>query len=1067
MKDKINIVSAGAGSGKTYRLASEILDAIEKKEARPEGILLTTFTRKAAAELEERVRVRLLTQGKWEEAQCIRQAWIGTIDSVCLRLIQEYAFQAGQSPQIAVFAAGEDLTEFNRAVTDTVNDEELELLNSLSESLTIKHWSDPDRDWRSIVKDIVDAARANRIDPEELTNFSKRSVERYLKLFLKPSKSAEEIDKALLDQLNKASQGLQATIDKGHDTTRTTAGMLDTIRRVKGRFQANGAIPWADWVRLSKSSVSVKSKPLIAGLINVASLHPGHPQLHGEIRTLIELLFKIARDSLSCYQARKRSAGLLDFIDLEEFCLRLLDDKEVRAALKERLDLVLVDEFQDTSPVQLALFLKLAELAKRSVWVGDQKQSIFEFRRADPMLMQSVLDAIGHSDRLKQSFRSRPHLVGLVNQSFERVFPKQGIAGEIKLEPNREETLTTPPCESWILTTKSVDADTQAIALRIREILDRPKDYPVIDRRCGERRSIKPGDICVLTRNNDASVKLAQAIGRCAIAVELARPGLMRCPEVTLAVAGLRLLLNPTDSIAAAQLTFLRNATGAKPEQWLIPRLEQLKNLEATRRAGQEADSFIGWGGDATLKYILEHQRDYGSLSPLELLHEAMGLSGVRDMCVRWGHPPQRLANLEQLILLTQDYQEAVQARGEASSIAGLLAYLYRLKGQEQDALAMGGADAVRVSTYHGAKGVEWHMVILYQLDQEPKNWLFQPSVESSSAFNFENPLQDRWIRYWPWPYGNYRKDVFLDQKVEGTQEHKTALRQAENEVIRLLYVGMTRARDYLVFAARQGKHKWLDQLSDSKGTKTFYLPQNGKAPGFRIVSLKETEPPAPTEEAVTWFTGGPSRTDRKPKVIYCSNLVVPDDLLNLVKAFPEKIMDRTPITGDPNMTMLGNAVHGFFGCDCTDLTPQQKESVAYELLEAHGVAGCLRPNDLMKIWDGFTQFIHSRWPGAKIHREWPIAVKLNGFELHGTADLVLEMTDGYLIIDHKTYPGDLDGIVARAKTFAAQLAAYQLAIKEYTQQPIVSVIINFPLSGYLVKLEVAATEDLLRSSLR
>ena len=123
MKENIKIVTAGAGSGKTYRLATEVLQAIQQKKARPEGILLTTFTRKAAAELEERVRVRLLEQGAWEEAQRIRQAWIGTIDSVCLRIIQEYAFEAGQSPEIAVFGTGEDLIEFNRALTDSVTDE--------------------------------------------------------------------------------------------------------------------------------------------------------------------------------------------------------------------------------------------------------------------------------------------------------------------------------------------------------------------------------------------------------------------------------------------------------------------------------------------------------------------------------------------------------------------------------------------------------------------------------------------------------------------------------------------------------------------------------------------------------------------------------------------------------------------------------------------------------------------------------------------------------------------------------------------------------------------------------
>ena len=175
-------------------------------------------------------------------------------------------------------------------------------------------------------------------------------------------------------------------------------------------------------------------------------------------------------------------AGLLDFIDLEELCLRLLDYEPVRASLKERLDLVLVDEFQDTSPIQLELFLKLATLAKGSIWVGDQKQSIFEFRGADPMLMQSVIDAIKTSDRLPKCFRSRPQLVELVNQTFESVFPKQGITEDIKLNPVRQEVLKTAACESWLLRTKSIDADTQAIARRINDILARPEKHPVIDR---------------------------------------------------------------------------------------------------------------------------------------------------------------------------------------------------------------------------------------------------------------------------------------------------------------------------------------------------------------------------------------------------------------------------------------------------------------------------------------------------------------------------------------------------------------------------------------------------------
>ena len=95
--------------------------------------------------------------------------------------------------------------------------------------------------------------------------------------------------------------------------------------------------------------------------------------------------------------------------------------------------------------------------------------------------------------------------------------------------------------------------------------------------------------------------------------------------------------------------------------------------------------------------------------------------------------------------------------------------------------------------------------------------------------FRWEKPLEGRWIRYWPWPYGATRKGVFLDEALLETPEHESAREKAIHEEIRLLYVGMTRARDYLVLAARPAKHSWLDLLEDREGVKTFALPQDSK----------------------------------------------------------------------------------------------------------------------------------------------------------------------------------------------------------------------------------------------
>src|SRR5204862_4090544 len=127
-----------------------------------------------------------------------------------------------------------------------------------------------------------------------------------------------------------------------------------------------------------------------------------------------------------------------DFVDQEALALELLRREDVRAALQGQLDLVLVDEFQDTSPLQLAIFLELASLARQSVWVGDQKQAIYGFRGTDPALMDAVIEsltaistdpelvlaaveAVGKHAKLETlsvSYRSRPELVHLTSDVF-------------------------------------------------------------------------------------------------------------------------------------------------------------------------------------------------------------------------------------------------------------------------------------------------------------------------------------------------------------------------------------------------------------------------------------------------------------------------------------------------------------------------------------------------------------------------------------------------------------------------------------------------------------------------
>ncbi|MEO0733998.1 MAG: UvrD-helicase domain-containing protein, partial [Bacteroidota bacterium] len=104
MLQNLKLISAGAGSGKTYRLTQEMTTLLTSGQARPEGIIATTFTKRAAAELRERVRVKLLREGMSKEANELRNALIGTVHGLGVKLLRRFAFEAGVSPRVDIIA---------------------------------------------------------------------------------------------------------------------------------------------------------------------------------------------------------------------------------------------------------------------------------------------------------------------------------------------------------------------------------------------------------------------------------------------------------------------------------------------------------------------------------------------------------------------------------------------------------------------------------------------------------------------------------------------------------------------------------------------------------------------------------------------------------------------------------------------------------------------------------------------------------------------------------------------------------------------------------------------------
>ena len=184
-------------------------------------------------------------------------------------------------------------------------------------------------------------------------------------------------------------------------------------------------------------------------LVEFAASHVELIDFQQDIQNFIAQIFDIAAEAIAEYDRFKKQRGLIDYTDMEVLVRQLLDDPSVKNVLESELDLLMVDEFQDTSPIQLDVFLKLSKIAKHSIWVGDPKQSIYGFRGAEPRLMQAVIEHVGIRDEdiLKDSWRSRPDIVAATNAIFKKAF-------------------VNLPVEQIALNAKREDVDNQRLALQ-------------------------------------------------------------------------------------------------------------------------------------------------------------------------------------------------------------------------------------------------------------------------------------------------------------------------------------------------------------------------------------------------------------------------------------------------------------------------------------------------------------------------------------------------------------------------------------------------------------------------
>lgn len=1045
--ENITFISAGAGSGKTYRLAVELETLLtQHPPINPAGVIGTTFTKLAAGELRERVRQRLHGRGFTQIANQMDQAMLGTVNSVCGQLLSRFAFEAGLSPQLKVIEEIEAKHLFNLALEQVLSVELVQDMNVLGRRVG-------QEDWKNLIKDIINTARANNQTIEQIQASGARSAEQLLAFY--PPVSELNLDQELLKTVHAAINALTHNITVGDDITKGTKDYLAFLQQCVPAISKQD-LAWSHWVKLAKEKATKKSLGVSELVQGIAGYYENHPRLHADIRQFTVQIFNMAAAALAQFQDYKKTRGLIDFTDQESLLYDLLEHPQVQAVLQDELDFLMVDEFQDTSPIQLGLFLRLAKLAKKVIWVGDVKQAIYGFRGSDPELMQAILQHVeangGKTEILPTSWRSRPALVNYVNAVFIPAFANSLAEERVRLNPRPGMAEHTQPAlMHWQLSGRSLADRHLALAQGIKVLID--ANYELVDKVSGAMRVAHYGDIALLCRTNDHLESVAKALNALHIPMSRSQTGLLSTAEAALVLAAMRYLVDPKDTLATAEILYL--TLGEKPETWLQDRLAYLA----------QADKSGCWGDNNALLQKLAKQRiRLQYLTPAEVMQQAIHSADIRQIVLQWQADThaakQRLLNIEQLLAFANDYENQCRNENQIASVTGLLLWLNALAQDKEDAQAVNRqSEAVQLLTHHGAKGLEWPIVIVLDLEADIRRNYWGLTVDArQDGLDITQPLQGRQLRYWLWPFGKQEKDIAVKDRVQQSTYGLAEAKRAEEEAKRLLYVSLTRPRDCLIIPLKDTQGEWLQSVNAD-----WMLPQEecdaltlSNEMGSIPVTYKSLVAPNSVEGsnnapiAPHWFISITASQSKLPAKVSPS-LLQPIEQARVAEVI--RLGERISLQGMPDMARLGEAIHALIATQIINPTGD-KEQLAEQVITSYGVTENINVTDALTCVSHLQDFIAQRYKAIATHVEYPLEYQLpTGQSASGWIDLLLETEAGFIIIDHKSNPQARREWETVASKYFGQLALYKEAVEAITHKPVLDCWIHFAITGGMLRV--------------
>ncbi|HZE06527.1 MAG TPA: UvrD-helicase domain-containing protein, partial [Solirubrobacteraceae bacterium] len=723
------LLDASAGSGKTSVLVERFVRSVLQDGIDVAAMLTITFTEKAAAELRDRIRLRLHELGAPEAARRTEGAFISTIHGFCARVLRANALAAGLDPHFEV------------------------LDRSQSEPLAASAFEEALEDLAREAPEAVDLVAA-------YTAGSLRAAILGIHAQLRSSGCRQpRLPACPADHATGAAVALAgaaaAVAAELREVDKPGKSVLEALERVRRCLELIERGPDAVWppeleaVRLPRNGAALSTDACLAYTEALAAYRAAlAARAAVPVRDLLDgLLAAFDRR----YAERKRAVSGVDFEDLELITRRLFaDDAELRDRYAARFERIMVDEFQDTNRVQLEL---IEAIARDNLFtVGDAQQSIYGFRHADVELFErrgERLGARGARETLQTNFRSRPEILDALNLAFadqlgDRFRPlRAGRSGG-----SARAGAGDVPAVELVLVDKGADWEEDGVASPWRVAEAR-----LLAERVSELVAAgwAPGEIVVLMRATTDMRAYERALEQRGLPTYvIGGRGYWSHPQVVDLLAYLRALANPRDEEALygvlasplvgvsldALVVLAAAARGSGRDPWWVLRdpLGSLDELGGGDRVALEA--FAGWFADERARVP--------RCGIEELIDAALVHSGYDLAMLTMPGGPRRLANVRKLMRLGREHEEThgPDLRGFLAAIADREAGRAPESRESEAPMEGEGLDAIRLMTIHRSKGLEFPVVVVADLGRSvrPPAEILRVSADGGLGLRLARP---------------------------------------------------------------------------------------------------------------------------------------------------------------------------------------------------------------------------------------------------------------------------------------------------------------------------------------